>query len=146
VRFSEGRRARSGATNLVMVLTVVLGTLMGVATPGLASAAPVTQCGYGSSAGNTRTCVTLGSTTVSTSATVISTGRTLRSCLRRNGSRLVCTAYGYIRPGGGTGNTWVAGGQVPSGTYCAVTWRLYADGAQAKVGTVCVGVGTTVIT
>jgi hypothetical protein len=110
-----------------------------------ASAAGTSQCGYGSSAGNVRTCISLGSGTVSTSATVVSTGRTIRSCLRRNGARVECTRYSYVQPGGGTGNTWVAGGSVPAGTYCAVTWRLQPDGAQGKVGTVCVGFGTTVI-
>ena len=130
---------------LIVGLSVVAGSSFGFASSQAASAASTSQCGYGASGGNTRTCVSLGSKTVSTSATVISTGRTIRSCLRRNGARLQCTAYSYVRPGGGTGSTWLAGGAVPDGTYCAVTWRLFTSGAQQKIGTECVGTGTTTI-
>jgi hypothetical protein len=130
---------------VISLLSLVIGSLFAVSSSQLASAAATTQCGYGSSGGNTRTCVTMASTAVSTSATVISTGRTIRSCLRRNGARLQCTAYSYVKPGGGTGSSWVAGGAVPDGTYCAVTWRLNTNGAQTKVGTECVGIGTTTI-
>jgi hypothetical protein len=126
------------------VLLLAAGTWLAPTPPQLAAAA-TNQCGYGSSGGNTRTCVSLGSTTVSTSATVMSSGRTIRSCLRRNGARIECTAYSYLKSGGGTGSTWVAGGSVPAGTYCAVTWRLAPNGAQTKIGTECVGIGTTTI-
>jgi hypothetical protein len=129
----------------VAVLSFVAGLLSAPYTAQLASAAGNSQCGYGQSAGNVRTCINLGSSSVSTSATVVSTGRTIRSCLRRNGARVECTAYSYLRPGGGTGNTWLPGGAVPAGTYCAVTWKLQPSGAQVKVATVCVGFGTTVI-
>lgn len=130
---------------LIVGLSVVAGSSFGFTSSQAASAAGTSACGYGASGGNTRTCVSLGSRTVSTSATVMSTGRTIRSCLRRNGARLQCTAYSYVRPGGGTGSTWLAGGAVPGGTYCAVTWRLFTSGAQQKIGTECVGTGTTTI-
>lgn len=143
---ARGRSMAWWAAMPVALLSLAGGGALPTVLPSrLATAAATSQCGYGSSAGNVRTCISLGSGTVSTSATVLSTGRTIRSCLRRNGARIECTGYGYVGPGGGTGNTWVAGGAVPAGTYCAVTWRLQPSGAQDKVGTVCVGFGTTVI-
>ena len=123
---------RSRPTKVMVVLALLGGILFAVTAPVAASASPVSQCGYGSSSGNTRTCVSMGSKTVSTSATVVSAGLTLRSCLRRNGARVVCSAYGYVRPGSGTGNTWLAGGAVPEGTYCAVTWRRSANGPKRR--------------
>jgi hypothetical protein len=141
-----GRFARRWAAIPVALLSILGGSVVSTALPsGPAAAATTNQCGYGSSAGNVRTCISLGSGSVSTSATVIATGRTIRSCLRRNGARVECTRYSYVGPGGGTGNTWVAGGSVPAGTYCSVTWKLQPSGAQEKVATVCVGFGTTVI-
>jgi hypothetical protein len=142
--YSAGVTLRS-TTRFIAVLSLLAGMAFAAVPPIPASASPTSACGYGSSGGNTRTCLSIGAGSVSTSATVISYGRTLRSCLRRDGARVVCTAYSYVKPGGGTGNTWVAGGSVPDGTYCAVTWRLYANGAQQKVGTECIGMGTTII-
>ena len=129
----------------IAALSLVAGVFVAITSPAVALAASNTQCGYGSSAGNTRTCLTIGSTAASTSATVVSSGRVLRSCLRFNGARLSCSAYSYVRPGAGIGNTWIAGGAVPGGTYCAVTWKLAPDGVQSKIGTVCAGIGTTIV-
>ena len=57
-----------------------------------------------------------------------------------------CTNYQYVSPGAGIGLTWVPGGDVPDGNYCAVTWRLNTDGTTTEIdGGECVGVGTTVI-
>jgi hypothetical protein len=133
------------ATKLIAVLPLVGGLFVAITPPAVASASANTQCGYGSSAGNTRTCLTIGSRTASTSATVVYSGRVLRSCLRLNGARLACSAYTYVTPGAGIGNTWIAGGAVPDGTYCAVTWKLAPDGVQSRIGTICVGIGTTII-
>jgi hypothetical protein len=113
-------------------------------TPGAAFAS-TGACGYGSSHGNVRNCVSLSGTSVSASAHVEEVGRALNSCLRRNGVRVSCTGYSYVAPGHGIGLTWIPGGHVPNGTYCAVTWRKNPNGTTTKLASACVGIGVTQI-
>jgi hypothetical protein len=125
----------------VLAVTAV-GLVAAVPGPALAATG---ACGTGSSHGNVRTCVSLSGKSVSVSAQVKSSGRVLNSCLRRNGTKVACTGYRYIAAGRGIGFTWIPGGLVPDGIYCAVTWRKNPNGAVTKLGSECVGVGTTTI-
>lgn len=140
-----------GGVSRRLVLGAVALSAMAVTAIAVVTVSPGTAfastgaCGYGSSHGNIRTCVSLGSTSVSTSTHVKDAGRTLNSCLRRNGVRVTCTGYSYVAPGHGTGLTWIPGGHVPNGTYCAVTWRKNPNGTTTKLAAECVGVGTTQI-
>jgi hypothetical protein len=133
------RGVRRRLSSFVAAVVAAAGAFFVVMPAGLA-AADTNQCGYGSSDGNSRTCVSVGSTSVSTSATVVSSARVLQSCLHRDGVRITCTPYTYVPAGGGIGNTWVPGGPVPSGNYCAVTWRLNTDGTTTEIDSECVGV------
>jgi hypothetical protein len=136
------RRVALGAAALSV--TAVTAVALVTVAPGAAFASTV-GCGYGSSNGNVRTCVDLGGTSVSTSAQVIDSGRVLNSCLRRNGVKVTCTGYEYVARGRGIGLNWIPGGQVPDGTYCAVTWRKNPNGAVKELAKECVGIGTTTI-
>jgi hypothetical protein len=134
------RRLARGAA-AVSVITVTAIAVVTVA-PGAAFAS-TGACGYGSSHGNVRTCVSLGGTSVSASAQVKDAGRILNSCLRRNRVTVTCTGYSYVAPGRGIGLTWIPGGHVPNGTYCAVTWRKNPNGTTTKLASECVGIGVT---
>jgi hypothetical protein len=134
------RRVARGA----VALSVMAVTAIAVVTVAPGSAfASTNACGYGASHGNVRACVSLGGTSVSTSAQVKDVGRTLNSCLRRNGVRITCTGYSYVARGHGIGLTWIAGGHVPNGTYCAVTWRKNPNGTTTELASECVGIGVT---
>ena len=136
------RRATLGTASLSAMAAAAIAVV--TVTPGPAFASEG-ACGYGPSHGNVRTCVSLGATSVSASADVKDAGRTLNSCLRRNGVRIGCTGYSYVAPGHGTGLTWTPDGHVPTGTYCAVTWRKNPNGSTTKIGSECVGIGVTQI-
>jgi len=137
----DNQTTRPGGAAAVSVITVTAIAVVTVA-PGAAFAS-TGACGYGSSHGNVRTCVSLGGTSVSASAQVKDAGRILNSCLRRNGVRVTCTGYSYVAPGRGIGLTWSPGGHVPNGTYCAVTWRKNPNGTTTKLASECVGIGVT---
>ena len=137
----DNQTTRPGGAAAVSVITVTAIAVVTVA-PGAAFAS-TGACGYGSSHGNVRTCVSLGGTSVSTSAQVKDAGRILNSCLRRNGVRVTCTGYSHVAPGRGIGLTWSPGGHVPNGTYCAVTWRKNPNGTTTKLASECVGIGVT---
>ena len=124
----------------VAVLWLVAACWLVGPSAGAAAAASQTFCGYGSSSGNVRTCVADKGGSVSSSATVVHQAQVLQSCLHRNGSRIGCTAYTYVRPRGGIGFTWAAPGGVPPGTYCAVTWRKNTNGSTSEIGSECFGV------
>jgi hypothetical protein len=132
------RLARGTAALSVMAVTAVAVVTV---TPGAAFASTA-ACGYGMSHGNVRTCVSAYSGAVWTSANVKLAGRTLESCLRRNGVSIGCTGYTYVAAGKGIRFGWLPG-HVPDGTYCAVTWRRYSDGTTVKLATECVGFGVT---
>ena len=137
----DNQTTRPGGAAAVSVITVTAIAVVTVA-PGAAFAS-TGACGYGSSHGNVRTCVSLGGTSVSASAQVKDAGRILNSCLRRNGVRVTCTGYSYVAPGRGIGLTWSPGGHVPNGTYCAVTWRKNPNRTTTRLGSECVGIGVT---
>ena len=134
------KRARLTVAGLVLTCAAFF-----VAMPSGLAAAAINQCGWGSSQGNTWTCLSIGSTSVSTSATIASSGRVLESCLHYNGVRIACTGYTYLPRGTSIGFTYVPGGAVPSGTYCAVTWRMNPDGSTTEIDSECAGFGTTII-
>jgi hypothetical protein len=136
------RRVALGAAALSV--TAVTAIAVVAVAPGTAFAA-TNGCGYGSSNGNVRTCVSLSGTSVSASAQVKDSGRVLNSCLHRNGVRITCTGYEYVAAGHGIGLNWIPGGQVPNGTYCAVTWRKNPNGAMTELASECVGIGTTTV-
>jgi hypothetical protein len=131
---------RGAAPLGIMIGLLSFGCVLLVAVHAGDATAASSACGYGSSSGNVRTCVSVGNTSVSTSSTVVSSGRVLQSCLHRNGARLGCTAYTYVPPGSSIGLQWIYGGGVPSGTYCALTWRRNTDGSTTQIGSECVGV------
>jgi hypothetical protein len=134
----KGRRSGRWLGAIFATLSLAGGSWLVLGSSG--SAAAQTFCGYGSSGGNVRTCVADNGRSVSSSATVVSQARVLQSCLHRNGARLSCTAYTYVRPGAGIGTSWVAPGGLPSGTYCAVTWRKNPNGSTTQIGSECFGV------
>ncbi len=134
------RRLALGTASLSVMAVTAIAVVTGA--PGAAFAS-TGACGYGSSHGNVRTCVSLDGISVSTSAHVKGAGRTLNSCLRRNGVRVTCTGYSHVAPGHGIGLTWIPGGHVPNGTYCAVTWRKNPNGTTTKLASECVGIGVT---
>jgi hypothetical protein len=135
---------RRGVALGVAALSVMAVTAIAAVTvaPGEAFAS-TNACGYGSTNGNVRTCVLMSGTSVSTSAQVKDEGRTLNSCLHRNGVRLGCTGYSYVARGHGTGLNWIPGGHIPNGTYCAVTWRKNPNGTTTELASECVGIGVT---
>lgn len=135
------RVARGTAALAVLAVTAIAVVLV---APEAASAS-VGACGYGSSHGNVRTCVSLDGTSVSTSARVKEAGRTLNTCLRRNGVKIGCSGYAHLGRGHGIGFSWVPGGHVPNGTYCAYTWRKNPNGTSTRIGSECVGIGVTQI-
>lgn len=137
-----GIRRRLALGTAALSVMAVTSIAVVTVTPGAAFASTA-ACGYGSSLGNVRTCVSLGGFSVSTSAHVKFAGRILNSCLRRNGVRVTCTGYRYVAPGHGIGLTWIPGGHVPGGIYCAVTWRLNPYGTTTKLASECVGIGVT---
>jgi hypothetical protein len=133
------RRLALGAAALSVVAVTAVAVV--TVTPGAAFAS-TGACGYGLSHGNVRTCVSVGGGAVWASAHVNLAGRTLTSCLRRNGVTIGCTGYTYVGAGKGIRFGWLPG-HVPDGTYCAVTWRQYSDGTTVKLATECVGIGVT---
>jgi hypothetical protein len=139
-----GIRKRVALGAAALSVTAVTAVALVTVAPGAAFASTV-ACGFGTTHGNVRTCVSLGATSVSASAQVIDSGRVLNSCLRRNGVRVTCSGYRYVPRGRGTGVTWFPGGQVPDGTYCAVTWRKSPNGTVTELAKECVGIGTTTI-
>jgi hypothetical protein len=134
------RRRVALGTAILSAMAVAVAAVVTVAPAAFAS---TDACGSGSSHGNVRTCVSLGGSSVSTSANVKDEGRTLNSCLRRNGVRVDCTGYSHVAPGHGIGLSWIPGGHVPNGTYCAVTWRKNPNGTTTKLASECVGIGVT---
>jgi len=48
--------------------------------------------------------------------------------------------YTYLARPDGTALQWVPGGQIPSGTYCVVTWRKNPNGAITKLASECAGI------
>jgi len=142
---STGRMRSRIARGAVGLSVTAVTAIAAVALAPGAAFASTTACGYGSSHGNVRTCVSLGNTSVSASAAVKDVGRTLNSCLRRNGVRIECTGYTHVVRGEGIGLTWIPGGNVPNGTYCSVTWRKNSNGTTTELSKECVGIGTTQI-
>lgn len=141
---SDGKRLmRRGAgrwLGMVLVVWAFVGGYGLLGGSGSATAAAQSFCGYGSSSGNVRTCVHDSRSAVSSSATVVHQARVLQSCLHRNGARVGCSAYTYVRPGAGVGFTWIPSHSVPGGTYCAVTWRKNANGSTTRIGSQCFGI------
>jgi hypothetical protein len=135
-----GIRRRLAVGMAALSLAAVTAMAMVTVTPEAAFAS-TDACGYGSSLGNVRTCVSVGGFSVSTSAHVNFAGRILASCLRRNGVRVTCTGYFHVTPGHGIGLTWTPGGHVPDGLYCAVTWRKNPGGTTTRIASECVGLG-----
>jgi hypothetical protein len=123
------------------VLSVLAVTVIAVVTVApQAASASTNNCGYGSSNGNVQTCVSVGDTSVGVSAQVKDSGRVLNVCLHRNGVSVGCTGYSYVPRGSGSGFSWVPGGQVSNGTYCAVTWKKDPNGTTTELASECVGV------
>ena len=123
------RGARRGAM-LSASGVLVAGCVM-LASPSLAAAD--TDCGYGNSSGNIRTCLSVGLHSAGASVSVVSSARVLRVCLYINGRADSCSGYFYAPPGpdGGVGDSWI--GTSPSATYCAVTWKKQPDGSVVLV-------------
>jgi MFS family permease len=86
--------------------------------------------------------VSVGGGEAWSSAHVNLAGRTLNSCLLRNGATVACTGYTYVAPGAGIREGWLPR-HLPDGIYCAVTWRMYSSGTTIKLATECVGLGVT---
>jgi hypothetical protein len=137
---SIGQMRRRVARGMA-VLSVLTVTVIAVVTiaPQAASAS-TNNCGYGSSNGNVQTCVSVGDTSVGVSAQVKDSGRVLNVCLHRNGVSVGCTGYSYVPRGSGSGFSWVPGGQISNGTYCAVTWKKDPNGTTTELASECVGV------
>jgi hypothetical protein len=140
-RMTDRARRIVRAAALVSALVPAAAVVSYVGAPA-AGASVNSGCTYGSSNGNTKTCISgdANFTSVSTSASVTTSGRTLQSCLHRNGTRIECTGYSYVRPGSGIGLTWIPGGSIPNGTYCALTWRKDPNGSTSEIGSSCFGV------
>jgi hypothetical protein len=98
---------------------------------------------YGSSNGNTLTCIYMNGngafvSYMQATAHVVSSGRVLQSCLHNpNGGRIGCTAFTYIAPGGTLPYTWAPHNYVSSGPYRALTWRKNNDDSTTEIGAVC---------
>jgi hypothetical protein len=138
------RRARRGAILSAGGALVTAGVLLVVMTPSLASAS-IGTCGYGNSSGNLQTCVSVGynsPTVVGATASVrpVNSARIVNVCLYVNGAQSGCTGYFYAAAGAYSAFThfWTVG-QVPSGTFCAVTWKQQPDGSAVFVDQECVG-------
>jgi hypothetical protein len=130
------RRARRGAMLSTGGMLVTTGVLLVVMTPGLA-VADTNQCGYGNSAGNVRTCVSVGYSSAEASVHVVSSARVLDLCLYIN-SRSQCSGYTYVPAGQSMGEDYqTLGGEVPSATFCAVTWKKQPDGSVVLVDQEC---------
>ena len=101
-------------------------------------------CTYGSSEGNTYTCLYVNGngafvSYAVASAHVFNSTRTLQVCLHApNGSRIGCTMYDVVEPGWTLKFTWAPHSYVTSGAYTAVTWRKNSDASTTEIGAVAV--------
>lgn len=130
---------RKSVTGGALVAALLL-SMVAFSLPARASGS---GCTYGSSSGNTLTCIYVNGngafvSYMQSSAHVVSYGRVLQSCLHNpGGGRIGCTAYTYIGPGGTLTYTWAPHNYVTSGAYCALTWRKNNDGSTTEIGTFC---------
>ena len=108
---------RSRPTKVMVVLALLGGILFAVTAPVAASASPVSQCGYGSSSGNTRTCVSMGS----------KTGLDQRHLLVSAGAHLALLPAPQRRTGGLRARTAMSGPAV------ALAIRGWPEGPCLKV-------------
>lgn len=117
---------------------VTTGLLLVVMSPSLAMA-DLGQCGYGNSSGNLRTCVSVATGSAGASTHVVSSARVVNVCLYINGRADTCSGYTYVPAGqtDGIADSWIGG--MPSGTFCAVTWKRQPDGSVVFVDQECVG-------
>jgi len=103
------------------------------------------SCGYGSSSGNTYTCMYVNGgglyiNYAEASASVVNSGRTLQECIRGPQGTIGCTAFTYVRPGYTLFLDWFPYSYEPAGNYCANTWRLNSNGSHTEIGHQCVNV------
>jgi uncharacterized membrane protein len=104
-----------------------------------------TSCGYGSSSGNTYTCMYVNGSGLfinyaRASASVVNSGRTLQVCIRGPQGTIGCTVFTYVAPGNTLLLYWYPHSNEPAGNYCANTWRLNSDGSHTEIGHYCVNV------
>jgi hypothetical protein len=119
-----------------------------VAGPGVSGAGPGigSRCGIGSSTNNNvTTCISIDNNglkinSIVASATVKTSTRTLRECLRGPASTVGCTQFQSVPAGYILSLTWSPLSNEPPGQYCANTVRLGSDGSQPAIGSYCVQV------
>ena len=88
-------------------------------------------CTYGSSSGNTYTCVNANAGGVDAQATIRHSGRYLDVCLTNQwGLTIGCTGYQYVAPGHYL--RWGIRGRPANELYCALTYR-----SGTLIGRVC---------
>ncbi len=105
-----------------------------------------TSCGTGSSSGNVESCITVVGSglfidTVTASARVISSGRTIQVCIHGPQGTIGCTPFVFEGPGDPPVTLiWAPDSNEPAGDYCVNTWRLNSDGSHTQIGHQCVNV------
>jgi hypothetical protein len=101
-------------------------------------------CTFGSSSGNTLTCMTVVGSGLHidraiASATVEHSARTLD--VELSGPTIVIdSGFVLVQPGQTLSVTWSPNANEPAGNYCATTFRLNSDGTVTQIGHTCVGV------
>jgi hypothetical protein len=106
------------------------------------------RCGYGSSSGNTYTCITIEGSGLHVdymlaTADVVNAGRRLKVCIRGPKGTVGCfpaNSFIYVRKGTGIYFEWAPNSNVPAGDYCANTWRLNSNGSDTEIGHECANV------
>lgn len=118
-------------------VAILLAGLLALGGPASASGS---NCTFGSSSGNTYTCIYVNGngafvSYAVASARVFNSTRTLQVCLHApNGSRIGCTMYDVVEPGETLKFTWAPHNYVTSGYYTAVTWRKNNDASTTEIG------------
>lgn len=104
--------------------------------------ATYTRCGYGSSSGNTYTCVAVTRSgayldSVKASAKIINAARTIQVCTHAPWGTMGCTAFYKVYPGATLRITSYQNSYVEAGNYCANTWRYNSNGTHTEIGHEC---------
>lgn len=122
-----------------------LGVGTGVANAAV-SPASASGCTFGSSSGNTKTCLAISGSglhvnSMTASATIENSARTLDVCITGPASVLpLCTGFVHVGVGGTLSITWQPNANEPAGAYCGETFRLNNDGSATEIGPKCFSV------
>jgi hypothetical protein len=135
------RLSRPRLTHFAAIASAI--ALFGIAG-GSTALASDTTCTFGSSSGNTHTCMSVNGgglhiNSATASAHVVNSGRTLD--VELSGPPIFISSGFFFVPAGATLSvTWTPNSNEPAGNYCATTLRLNSNGTTTQIGHTCVNV------